>query len=214
MSFSRKFGNQEKENIFNNYNNNYSKENYFNYLEQNYSLFKRESIFEKEIIEKLHQSNQDEQTYKFSKKNKKVKNEKNNNTNINNNNNNFNNKNNIKKEKRFFRLSEMENNNLYLILNVDEDKFDVEIAKKNYKELSKVHHPDKGGEPEMFRKIQKAYKILSNDIYRKLYNNFSNEALPIIDFIMANENFIDFSKLELEEQTNLDSLKVLINYYR
>ena len=30
--------------------------------------------------------------------------------------------------------------------------------RKQYRELSKLHHPDKGGDPEVFTKIAKAYE--------------------------------------------------------
>ncbi len=46
------------------------------------------------------------------------------------------------------------------IFGLDDDATDLEL-KKSYRELIKEHHPDNGGEPKMFIKIQKAYeKIL------------------------------------------------------
>lgn len=35
-----------------------------------------------------------------------------------------------------------------------------ENVKKNYKDLIKQCHPDKGGDPELFDKIKKSYEIL------------------------------------------------------
>lgn len=41
---------------------------------------------------------------------------------------------------------------------------------QQYRKLAKLHHPDRGGNPEKFRQIQLAYDILINDARRKLYN--------------------------------------------
>lgn len=35
-----------------------------------------------------------------------------------------------------------------------------EIAKSNYRRLAKEHHPDQGGDTEMFRKIQAAWECV------------------------------------------------------
>jgi DnaJ-domain-containing protein 1 len=45
----------------------------------------------------------------------------------------------------------------YKVLEVDEDISD-ELLKKKYRLLVKEHHPDNGGDPKQFMKIQKAYK--------------------------------------------------------
>ncbi len=45
----------------------------------------------------------------------------------------------------------------YKILDVDEDISDEDLKKK-YRLLVKEHHPDNGGDPKQFMKIQKAYK--------------------------------------------------------
>jgi hypothetical protein len=88
------------------------------------------------------------------------------------------------------RLSELENNNLYALLDVDEYAT-TENIKKSYRNLCKVHHPDKGGEPEHFQRIQNAYKILSNDFYRRLYDKNSSKAFELINILSAKENEID-----------------------
>ncbi|NVM03854.1 MAG: DnaJ domain-containing protein [Candidatus Helarchaeota archaeon] len=46
------------------------------------------------------------------------------------------------------------------ILGVKEDSKPGEI-KKRYRTLVLVHHPDKGGDPEMFIKVHEAYKYLT-----------------------------------------------------
>jgi DnaJ-class molecular chaperone len=59
--------------------------------------------------------------------------------------------------------------NLYDLLDVDKNATTKEI-KKAYKEKAKVHHPDKGGDEELFKKIQQAYNILSDEMNRKMYD--------------------------------------------
>lgn len=59
----------------------------------------------------------------------------------------------------------------YQILGVNEDASYSEIKKKWLK-LSLIYHPDKcGGNNDMFRKINLAYKVLSNPQNRKKYND-------------------------------------------
>lgn len=51
--------------------------------------------------------------------------------------------------------------NPYEVLGLHKDVSSQEIKTK-YRELSMVHHPDKGGDASIFAKIAVAYKILSN----------------------------------------------------
>ena len=62
--------------------------------------------------------------------------------------------------------------NYYKILNLEFEFTDKEI-KKVYRDLSKVHHPDKGGDEKLFKVITEAYKVLSNASYRELYDKTS-----------------------------------------
>jgi hypothetical protein len=102
---------------------------------------------------------------------------------------------NSKTTQKLNRLSEMEYNNLYAILDVDEDD-DIEKIKKKFKQLCKLHHPDKGGDPNEFNRIQYAFKILSNSFYRKLYNKYSYRALSIIDHLINNEEKFNINEME------------------
>jgi curved DNA-binding protein CbpA len=52
-----------------------------------------------------------------------------------------------------------------------------EQIKVCYRKLALKHHPDKGGDPEMFKNLSKAYQILINS---ELRNNY-DQALPIPD---------------------------------
>jgi DnaJ-class molecular chaperone len=42
--------------------------------------------------------------------------------------------------------------------------------KKAYRTLAREHHPDKGGDPEMFKGIQEAHEVLSDDRRRQMYD--------------------------------------------
>ena len=58
---------------------------------------------------------------------------------------------------------------LYQLLEIDRNATADEI-RKAYLKLSKKHHPDRGGDPEQFKKIQKAYDVLSDIQARDFYN--------------------------------------------
>lgn len=52
------------------------------------------------------------------------------------------------------------------VLGVEEDSTDFETMHKNYKELSKEHHPDMpNGNTEIFQKINAAHKILRKELH-------------------------------------------------
>jgi DnaJ family protein A protein 2 len=57
----------------------------------------------------------------------------------------------------------------YEKLGVEKDASAEEIKKAYYK-ISKTVHPDKGGDPEEFKKINHAYEILSNPEKRQMYD--------------------------------------------
>src|SRR5438874_9713362 len=57
---------------------------------------------------------------------------------------------------------------LYKILGIEQDATQEEIKQK-YNELLLLCHPDKGGDPQEFRDLQIAYKILSNPTNREIY---------------------------------------------
>src|SRR5215208_5716755 len=65
------------------------------------------------------------------------------------------------------------NENLYDLLGVDKTASHDEI-KKAYRKKSKEHHPDKGGDEEMFKKISLAYESLSDTQKRANYDRFGS----------------------------------------
>ena len=59
--------------------------------------------------------------------------------------------------------------NLYETLGVSKSASEAEINKA-YKVLARSHHPDKGGDEEKFKKIQRAYDVLSDKKSRDFYD--------------------------------------------
>ncbi len=54
---------------------------------------------------------------------------------------------------------------------------DKEI-RKQYRELSKTMHPDKGGDPESFKELIKAYKSLTDEETKKNWELYGNPDGP------------------------------------
>jgi len=60
---------------------------------------------------------------------------------------------------------------MYDVLGLDRDASQDEI-KKAYRKLAREHHPDKGGDPEKFKKVQEAYETLSDPEKRQNFDQF------------------------------------------
>ena len=67
----------------------------------------------------------------------------------------------------------MDTNDLYEILQVEQNCSTNDI-KKSYYKLAKQYHPDKGGSPEAFQKINYAYNILIDTNSRNKYNTMNS----------------------------------------
>mmetsp|Transcript_17238 Transcript_17238/g.30225 ORF Transcript_17238/g.30225 Transcript_17238/m.30225 type:complete len:430 (+) Transcript_17238:38-1327(+) len=72
--------------------------------------------------------------------------------------------------------SEFNNQRLYELLGVDRQASSSEI-KKAYHRMAMKHHPDKGGDPETFKDIQRAFEVLSDSEQRERYDAMGEEAL-------------------------------------
>ena len=63
---------------------------------------------------------------------------------------------------------------LYETLGVSRDA-DTNEIKKAFKKAAMQHHPDKGGDPEKFKEIQKAHEILTDERRRQVYDMTGSE---------------------------------------
>lgn len=78
------------------------------------------------------------------------------------------------------------------------DKDIVSLVHSSYKALSKIHHPDAGGNPKVFQLVKQAYEELQDDDYR-------SEALR--EYRLPRPDRLDFAVAEvLQLEESLDSL--------
>jgi DnaJ family protein A protein 2 len=66
---------------------------------------------------------------------------------------------------------------MYDVLGLTKDASTSDI-KKAYHKLAREHHPDKGGDPEKFKKVQEAYEILSDPQKRENFDRFGTPDAP------------------------------------
>ncbi len=64
--------------------------------------------------------------------------------------------------------------------------------KKSFKRLAMIHHPDKGGNEEKFKKISQAYETLSDDKKRKEYDSRGQSQPTFENFRNSFGNGFDF----------------------
>jgi len=64
----------------------------------------------------------------------------------------------------------------YKELGVEKDASESDI-KKAYRKLALKNHPDKGGDPEKFKSIIRAYEVLSDPEKRKSYDQYGEEGV-------------------------------------
>ena len=72
------------------------------------------------------------------------------------------------------------NVNYYQILGLENFATEEEVKKK-YKELVLKHHPDKGGEAEMFNRIKEAYDILKDQKKKEEFDNDLYYQIDVVD---------------------------------
>ena len=60
--------------------------------------------------------------------------------------------------------------NYYAILELEHTAATSNEIKKSYRKLARIQHPDKGGDPEEFKKLANAYEILMDEETRRVYD--------------------------------------------
>jgi len=71
---------------------------------------------------------------------------------------------------------EVDNEEYYKVLGVSKDASESEL-KKAYRKLALKNHPDKGGDPELFKEITVAYEVLSDPEKRQMYDKYGKEGV-------------------------------------
>jgi curved DNA-binding protein CbpA len=106
---------------------------------------------------------------------------------------------------------------LYELLDVEIDSRPEEI-KKAYLKLSKIHHPDHGGNNEMFQEITKAYEILYSKDTRKEYDIYflkknmdKSEIDDLLRFKNEYKNFVNANTKPISEDKLSELYKTLFD---
>ncbi|CAJ1419535.1 unnamed protein product [Effrenium voratum] len=71
---------------------------------------------------------------------------------------------------------DVETSKFYTLLDTNKNASEADI-KKAYKRVALKTHPDRGGDPEKFRAITRAYEVLSDAEQRARYDRFGEEAV-------------------------------------
>lgn len=69
-----------------------------------------------------------------------------------------------------------EDNEYYDIMGLDRSA-NIDEVKRMYRSRAMQLHPDKGGDPEQFKKLSEAYEVLSNPEQRANYDRFGKEGM-------------------------------------
>lgn len=87
----------------------------------------------------------------------------------------------------------VDNKKFYELLGVEKDAEESQI-KKAYKKKAMQHHPDRGGDAEIFKEISKAYEVLVDKEKRNIYDQMGEEGLSNngMNFSSANDIFSHF----------------------
>jgi len=101
---------------------------------------------------------------------------------------------------------------LYELLEIDENNFDMEVLKKNYHKMCLKHHPDKGGDVNHFKLIQEAYEVLSDDNKRTLYNRYKRFSF-LKDYNFTDEELQEMNKY-YEELLNNENVRLATTLYK
>jgi DnaJ-class molecular chaperone len=102
--------------------------------------------------------------------------------------------------------------NYYQILEIDIGA-DDNLIKKSFRQLSKKHHPDKGGDELIYKKITEAYNVLGNLEKKKEYDNLLFTVKPKQQTIILSEDEEDYDNI-IPEQTFFRPKRKPTNYFQ
>jgi DnaJ-class molecular chaperone len=104
--------------------------------------------------------------------------------------------------------------NYYQILEIDINA-DDNLIKKSFRQLSKKHHPDKGGNEIIYKKITEAYNVLGNLEKKKEYDNLLFNVKPKQQTIILSDDDDDEDEEDniIPEQTFFRPQKKPTNYF-
>ncbi len=103
----------------------------------------------------------------------------------------------------------MSKKDYYEILEIDRNATEQDI-KKAYKKLSKIHHPDVGGNEESFKEISEVYNTLSDKAKRQNYDRFGHNNQRDNFNPFEGFNPFEFTRQQRRRPTGRD-LRVSIN---
>jgi len=101
---------------------------------------------------------------------------------------------------------------LYKLLEIKEEEFNMDILKKQYHKMCKKWHPDKGGCVEHFKLIQEAYETLSDDNKRALYNNYKRFSF-LKDYNFSDEELQEMNSF-YEHLLNNENVRLATTLYK
>ena len=102
--------------------------------------------------------------------------------------------------------------NLYELLEIDENNFNMNILKKQYHKMCFKHHPDKGGCSDKFKLIQEAYEVLSDDNKRNSYDRYKRFSF-LKDYNFTDDELQEMNKY-YEELLNNENVRLATTLYK
>ena len=101
---------------------------------------------------------------------------------------------------------------LYELLEISQEEFNMDLLKKNYHKMCFKHHPDKGGDSDHFKLVQEAYEVLSDDNKRKLYDNYKRFSF-LKDYNFTDEELQEMNKY-YEMLLNNENVRLATTLYK
>jgi len=101
---------------------------------------------------------------------------------------------------------------LYELLEISQEEFNMDLLKKQYHKMCFKHHPDKGGDSDHFKLVQEAYEVLSDDNKRKLYDNYKRFSF-LKDYNFTDEELQEMNKY-YEMLLNNENVRLATTLYK